>query len=253
VGIIAGRRPGYGLDDQEGLLQLSAPVNPGDSGAAIINSRGEVIGILFAATTPVQGADRADLVGNVGEGSSWGAGGSVGFVVPNAVGRAIVDEIRRNGRVVRGFLGMQIRGFSPDERRDLGLGGTPALLVTCVYPGGPADRAGFRKGDVLLALNGAPIGQPRALQRFVAQCRPAQEVRLAVSRGSSREELVAVLDELPAQVVGQTTCPESAPSMEEPAAKASRNRNALARRVDRLTRELEELRAHLDAIDRRSP
>jgi len=251
VGNVAGRRQGYGLDEREGLVQVNAPVNPGDSGAAVVNSRGEVIGILFAAMTPEDGPERSDLVGGIGRrreggGVPLGMGATVGFVMPIGASKAIVEQIRAHGRVVRGYLGLRIQpvdATNPDTR---GAG----LRVEDVYTGSPADRAGFRRGDVLIAVNGKPVGTSRSLQCLVARSQPDAEIRVSVRRGAATHELSAIVGELPELLV-ERGMPETDSSMAASAGASHEDRAQRVRvSIQALKKELAALQQDLKTLER---
>lgn len=247
VGNVAGRRHGYGLDEREGLVQVNAPVNPGDSGAAVANSRGEIIGILFAAMTPEDGPERSDLVGGIGRGRDGGGeplgmGATVGFVMPIGPSRAIAEEIRTRGRVVRGYLGLRIQ---PVETPG---GDAPrfGLKVEGVYSGSPADLAGFRRGDVLVAVNGKPVGTSRSLQCLVARSEPKDEIRISVRRGEAVLELSAIVGELPELLVERGMPDANAAAAASPADRAEQVRAS----IEALKKELASLQHDLKTLER---
>ncbi len=244
VGILAGRRACYGLDEPEGLLQINAPVNPGDSGAALVNSRGEVIGIVCAALTPRENTEGGSLVGGEGEGPGWGSGATVGFAFPIGAGRAIVDEICSKGRVVRGYLGLQIHTLPPAKAPAPIGPGRSALVVTGVAPDAPAARAGFRVGDVILSVNGGPIDSPRRLQRIVEAMPPKSPLAVSVFREGAARDLAAVVEEMPVAFAEERLAPRAArpAPLSEPTPEA---RAELRRRIEALESELSALRALL--------
>lgn len=255
VGTVAGRRPGYGLEEHEGLIQVNAPVNPGDSGAAVVNSRGEVIGILFAAMTPEQGAERSDLVGGseplVDGGFPQGNGATVGFVMPIGASVAVVEQIRENGRVVRGFLGLRMHPVRNDRGRNRGeeTSARPAgLHIDEVYAGSPAQSAGLLAGDLLIAVNGRPVESPRALQRLVAHSRPADTLRVTVQRESQSHEFSVALAELPELLV-ERGVPQ--PPAKGSADAATMRADGIRDRIAALKKELAELQAGLVGAEKR--
>jgi serine protease Do/serine protease DegQ len=132
-------RTGINLDGYEDFIQTDAPINPGNSGGALINLRGELIGINTAIIGPSGG--------NVG----------IGFAVPTTIARVVMDQIVRFGEVRRGRLGVQTQDVTPELARSLNLTASDGAIVTGVDPGSPAERAGLRRGDVVSAVNGRPI------------------------------------------------------------------------------------------------
>ncbi len=255
VGNVAGRRHGYGLEERDGLVQVNAPVNPGDSGAAVVNSRGEVIGILFAAMTPEDGPERSDLVGGIGRrtdggGVPLGMGANVGFAMPIGPSKTIVEQIRSHGRVVRGYLGLSIQPVDAAGVDARDAAGAAGLRVDDVYAGSPADRAGFLRGDVLIAVNGKPVGSSRSLQCLVARSQPSDEIRVSIRRGDATHELSAIVGELPELLV-ERGVPEADSVAAAGADDRSRNRTQQVRAsIEALKRELAALQHDLKSLER---
>jgi serine protease DegS len=148
-------RSELGLNTFENFIQTDAAINPGNSGGALINAKGEVIGINTAIFS-----------------QSGGAMG-IGFAIPARLARAVLTGIIENGRVIRGWIGVQIR-----EASEI----TTGVVVAGVLPGGPADEAGLRVGDVIKTLNGEPIASARSLLSQVTKQPPGSQVRLTGER-----------------------------------------------------------------------
>ncbi|MEM1043957.1 MAG: trypsin-like peptidase domain-containing protein [Bacteroidota bacterium] len=159
----------------EDFIQTDAAINPGNSGGALVNLRGELVGIATAIATE--------------SGSYEG----YGFAVPvNLVTRVATDLIAF-GEVQRGYLGVEIRAVTAADAERLGLGRVAGVLVSNVADDGAAERAGVRSGDVLLAINGQEIDAPNQFQSAIALQRPNDDIRLSVWRGGGQRDLDARL------------------------------------------------------------
>lgn len=180
AGIISAR----GRDIQSGpyddYLQIDAPINSGNSGGPIVNADGEVIGVNTAIYSPNGG--------NVG----------IGFAIPATQAREIVDELKVNRVVHRGWLGVQIQGLDEDLAASLGIKTDDGALIADVTDDSPADKAGLVLGDVITKFNGQDIDSPKALSKAVADLDPGSTARVQVWRDGSKKTLkvtVAEMDE----------------------------------------------------------
>jgi serine protease Do len=181
MGIVSATgRGGLGIEDYEDFIQTDAAINPGNSGGALINVRGELIGVNTAILT--RGAP-----GNVG----------VGFAVPIEMARRAMDQILEHGKVIRGFLGVSIQPVTPAIAEAFGLEDAGGALVGDVTDDTPASRAGIRKGDVVLELDGRPVDDPRDLQLRIAEESPGTTVNLTVYRDKRERQIRVTLAELP--------------------------------------------------------
>jgi serine protease Do len=184
AGIISAR----GRDIQSGIyddyLQIDAPINQGNSGGPVFNAAGEVIGINTAIFSPNGG--------NIG----------IGFAIPANQARAVIEELKANGSVSRGWLGVQIQDLDAEIAEGLGLDGTDGALITDVVSDSPAERAGLVPGDVVTEFDGKPVDSTKTLGRLVAEQDSGSGVSLTVWRDGDAEEIEVQLGELddPAKV-----------------------------------------------------
>jgi serine protease Do len=173
-------RGNVGIVDYEDFIQTDAAINPGNSGGALVSAAGELIGINTAIIA--RGAQ-----GNQG----------IGFAVPTEMARAVMDQILREGRVIRGWMGVGIQDVTPALREAMGLKETKGVVVSEVAPGSPAEKAGIARGDVLVELDGQPMTDSRSFRMQIAQNKPGTRVRIGLMRGGERREATVALGALP--------------------------------------------------------
>jgi serine protease Do len=185
-GIISamGRSLGGSIEEYEDFIQTDAPINPGNSGGALINDRGELIGINTAIVT--------------GGGSSEGSHG-VGFAVPVNLARSVMDQILKNGKVTRAYLGVMVQEVTPAIAKSFGASGLSGALVGDVSPDGPALKAGLEKGDIILDVNGKPVADNNSLRNNISMMEPGAIVKVHVLRNGSERDLTVKLAEYPAK------------------------------------------------------
>lgn len=183
AGIISAKGRSTGLSDGsfEDFLQTDAPINRGNSGGALVSATGELIGINSQILSPTGG--------NIG----------IGFAIPVNMARNVMDQLIRGGAVRRGSLGVTIQGVTPEAVSQLGLPSARGALVASVVPGGAAERAGVRAGDVIIGFNGNPVNDPNALRNAVAASQPGSQVELTVWRNGGEQRLPVTLGELNTQ------------------------------------------------------
>lgn len=182
MGIVSATgRGNLGIEDYEDFIQTDAAINPGNSGGALINTRGELIGINTAIL------------------SRSGGNQGVGFAVPVNLARHVMDQITRNGRVVRGWLGAVIQDVTPAIAKAFGLPSAQGVLIGDVKADGPAARAGLVSGDVILEMNGQPVMDSKTLRLQISQSPPGEVMRLKVRRGTEDRDMTVTLGELPVE------------------------------------------------------
>jgi S1-C subfamily serine protease len=185
AGIISGLHreiPGSAASSQSlvDLIQTDAAISPGNSGGAVVNSRGEVIGISEAYIPPQSGAV------------------ALGFAIPAATAVRVAEQLREDGTADHAFIGLRPGGITPQIAEQLGLQNTRGALVLSVVSGGPADRAGIRPGDVLTALDGKELASPEDLLAELRGKSPDQTVNVGYRRGTESREAKVTLAARPA-------------------------------------------------------
>lgn len=164
-------RSGLSVEGYEDFIQTDASINPGNSGGALVNLRGELIGINTAIIGPAGG--------NVG----------IGFAVPSAMARAVMEQIVRYGEVRRGRLGIEMADVPPEVQRKLRLPSLDGALIASVEPGSPAERAGLRQGDVVTALNGRAVRGFTDLRARLGLTPVGDEVEMSIVRESGQQRI----------------------------------------------------------------
>ena len=183
MGIISATgRGGLGIEDYEDFIQTDAAINPGNSSGALMNVRGELIGINTAIV------------------SGGGGNQGVGFAVPVNMARSVMDQVLKSGRVIRGWLGVVVQPLTPATAKAFGLTGEPrGALVADVSPGSPAGRGGLLAGDIILEADGKPVKDSRDLSLAIGAKSPGAAVRLKVFRGGREREFTITLGEQPSK------------------------------------------------------
>ena len=164
-------RSGLSVEGYEDFIQTDASINPGNSGGALVNLRGELIGINSAII--------GTAGGNVG----------IGFAVPSNMARTVMNQIVRYGEVRRGRLGIEMADLTPELAKRLGIGLLEGAVVAAVQPDSPALKAGLRERDVVVALNGRPIRNAAELRARLGLTPIGEEVELRVNRGGAARTL----------------------------------------------------------------
>jgi S1-C subfamily serine protease len=182
MGIVSAKnRGGMGIEEYENFIQTDAAINPGNSGGALVNLKGELVGINTAIA------------------SQSGGYAGIGFAIPTEMARPIMEMLIKDGKVSRGYLGVRIGPATPQLAKREKLGTQRGAFIAAVEPDGPAARAGLAEGDVVVALNGTEIRTDHVLRNTIAMTRPGTTVDLeVVHRNGNKATLKAKLGELPA-------------------------------------------------------
>ncbi|HEX7231457.1 MAG TPA: Do family serine endopeptidase, partial [Candidatus Binatia bacterium] len=179
AGIISAKGRYTGLSDGsfEDFLQTDAPINQGNSGGALIDSTGELIGINSQILSTSGG--------NIG----------IGFAIPSNMARNVMEQLIKTGKVHRGQLGVGIQPMTPELAQQFGLSETRGVLVNTIVENGPAAKAGIRRGDVIVAFNGKPVSDGNTLRNQIASTQPNTQVKLTVVRDKHEQEIPVTLGE----------------------------------------------------------
>jgi len=192
VGVVSARSRDIHSGPYDDYIQTDASINRGNSGGPLFNARGEVIGVNTAIFSP-SGV-------NIG----------IGFAVPSNTARAVADQLIRTGRVERGYVGLRLQEITPAIAQALGRADEKGALVASVEPGGPADKAGIRSGDVITQFDRKPVESGRDLSRAVAAMRPGTQASATVIRDGKSQELTVTIGQRSDEQTARLTAPDDA-------------------------------------------
>ena len=196
AGIVSAKGRFLGAGPYDDFIQTDASINPGNSGGPLVDQDGRVVGINAAIVSPAGG--------NVG----------IGFAVPIALVRWVVDQIREHGSVVRGWMGVAVQSVTPDLARSFGLHGAEGALVADVTPGGPASKTGIARGDVIVRWGDRRVQHSRELPLMVALTPPGTRVPVAVVREGRERTVDVTVDRMPAEERRESRAPSRGGSLE---------------------------------------
>jgi serine protease DegS len=169
-----------GINTFENFIQTDAAINPGNSGGALVNTEGELIGINTAIF------------------SRSGGSQGIGFAIPLSLARGVMEQIIEHGRAIRGWLGVEVQGITPQLAESFGLGAdAKGVIIAGVLSDSPADQAGIKPGDIVTRINDKPITEPAELLNTVAQVAPGESVKIVGLRNGSAFDLQAKVAERP--------------------------------------------------------
>jgi serine protease Do len=167
AGIVSAKGRVIGSGPYDNFIQTDASINPGNSGGPLINLQGEVVGINTAIIASGQG---------------------IGFAIPINMAKEVAPQLQKKGHVTRGLLGVAIQDVTPELAKSLGLKESKGALVSQVVPGGPADKAGFEQGDVIVNFDAQPVGDSKDLPRIVASTPVGKTVTVKLLRDGKEIE-----------------------------------------------------------------
>jgi S1-C subfamily serine protease len=174
-----GRSPG--IEGYEDFIQTDASINPGNSGGPLVDLQGRIVGINTAIVAPT------------------GVNVGIGFAVPINMARQVMDQLISGGEIKRGRIGVAIQDLTPDIAQALGTTHTQGAVIARVEQGSPAERAGLRTNDLVVAVNGIPIRSGAELKNRVGLSKIGDAVDLTIVRGSSERTIAVRIDQVAAQ------------------------------------------------------
>jgi serine protease Do len=181
MGIVSakGRSTGSGGGDRsyQDFLQTDAPINHGNSGGALVNTKGEVVGINAEMLSPVDA--------NIG----------IGFAIPSNMARHVMDDLRKDGRVRRAQLGVEVQPVTSDLAESLNIKRVGGAIIGKVTPDSAADRAGLKRGDVIQSFNGQAVSDINSLRNHVADAQPGSNASVVIVRDGVEKTVTVKLDE----------------------------------------------------------
>jgi serine protease Do len=180
LGIVSALGRGrMGITQYEDFIQTDAAINPGNSGGALVNTKGELIGIntaIFSQTGGYQG---------------------VGFAVPTSMAKPVYESLAKTGKVVRGYMGVAIQDLTPDLANSFGLKTTDGVLISDVTADSPAEEGGIKQGDVIVEYQGERTEDPAMLQRMVTRTPVGTKATIKVLRDGREKQLTVTIGEQP--------------------------------------------------------
>jgi Do/DeqQ family serine protease len=185
-------RSGLGIEGYENFIQTDASINPGNSGGALVNLRGELVGINTAIFSPGQN------VGNVG----------IGFAIPSNLVKQITDQLLEHGEVRRANLGVQMQDVTPELASAFNLSSDKGAVVTRILEGSAADKAGLKVGDVITAIDGYHLVNSDTLRNSIGLLVVGQTIKLDILREGKSKQLTATVKETKQAMIQATVHPK---------------------------------------------
>ncbi len=178
-------RSNVGIADYEDFIQTDAAINPGNSGGALVNIKGELVGINTAIF------------------STSGGYMGIGFAIPSSMAKAVMKSIIKYGKVIRGWLGVTIQDLTPEIAKHFDIKEKKGSLVTDVVKDSPADKAGFKRGDLIIEFDGKSVEDSTHLRNMVANTPPGKTVQVRIIREGQEKILTVTLGEFPETITAE--------------------------------------------------
>ncbi|OGT97508.1 MAG: peptidase [Geobacteraceae bacterium GWC2_48_7] len=183
AGIVSAKGRVIGSGPYDDFIQTDASINPGNSGGPLFDANGKVVGINTAIVA---------------------GGGGIGFAIPINIAKVVITQLRENGKVTRGYLGVRFQPLTADLAKSFGLDSDKGALVASVEKGAPADKAGLKAGDIILEFDGKPI-EGNELPRYVAVTPIDKKVKLLIFRDKRKQEVFITVGKLDEEVAATET------------------------------------------------
>jgi serine protease DegQ len=178
-GIVSGLGRNIGIATFENFIQTDAAIHPGNSGGALVDVKGDLVGVNTAIY------------------SQTGASMGIGYAIPASTARQVMEQIIEKGSVTRGWIGVGVQDINKELADSFKLPTAKGVLITQVERGSPADKAGVKLGDVLVAVNGKPVGDTVTMLNLVAALRPGDQARVRVARNQEETDLTVTIGRRP--------------------------------------------------------
>jgi serine protease Do len=185
-------RANVGIADYEDFIQTDAAINPGNSGGALVNTKGELIGIntaIFSTSGGYQG---------------------IGFAIPSNMAKNVMESLIKHGKVVRGWLGVTIQDLTPELSKHFDIKAEKGVLISDVVEDSPAEKAGIKRGDLIIKYDGREVKNTYNLRNMAASTAPGSSVEVVILRNGKEKTLTVKIGELPAKYMASTSIEESA-------------------------------------------
>jgi serine protease Do len=185
-------RANVGIADYEDFIQTDAAINPGNSGGALVNTRGELVGVntaIFSTSGGYQG---------------------IGFAIPSNMAKNVMNSLIKHGKVVRGWLGVTIQDLTPELSKHFDIKAEKGVLISDVVEDSPAEKAGLRRGDLIVKYDGREVKDTYNLRNMAASTPPGNNVDVVILRDGKEKTLPVKIGELPGKYMASTAIEESA-------------------------------------------